>query len=144
MKIKNYFTISFLLFFVSPFLSAQPNKYFYNVDREVTLTGTIQKISLEPRYQGTAPFLSIILKEKQTGREYLVEVSPVWFFEKNCFPGEEIKIVGSLSMRGNPNLVMARTIIYHGEEIIVRDKHGFPTWRGGRGRGRRRIKRFLP
>jgi len=111
---------------------SQPGEHFYNVDKEISLTGTIQKIIMEPRYRDRAPFLIIKLEEKKTKKTYTVEISPVWFFEKDFHQGESLHVTGSLSAKGDKNLVMARVVKFRGEMIVLRDKHGFPSWRGGR------------
>ncbi|MFA9454344.1 MAG: hypothetical protein ACERK6_10550 [Candidatus Aminicenantaceae bacterium] len=124
-------------------LSASPQEaqHFYNVDREVDITGTVHEVIMEPRYQDKAAFLTVVLEEKKTGRRYTVEISPAWFFEQDLHQGESLRITGSLVAEGKVNLVMARQVQMRGEMMAVRDKHGFPNWRGGRGRQKKRWKR---
>jgi hypothetical protein len=50
--------------------------HFYNLDTERQVEGTIQEVLFEPRYEDRAPFLVIVLKEKNTGRVFRVEGSP--------------------------------------------------------------------
>ena len=59
--------------------SPQEPQHFYNVDREVDITGTVREIVMEPRYQDKAAFLTVVLEEKKTGKLYTVEISPAWF-----------------------------------------------------------------
>lgn len=119
----------------------QKGLHFYNVDRETTIRGTITEIVLEPRSKDTAAFLIVILEEKDTARLYKVEVSPAWFFQWDLHQGESLQVTGSLVSEGRLSLLMARRIRFRGELLNVRDKHGFPNWRGGPGRQIKRRKR---
>lgn len=131
----------FVAFMSAGLVSAQQTPRFYNVDKEVEIQGTIQKIIMEPRSEGKSPFLVIEIAEKDTQKSFTVEVSPAWFFEYDLHRGESLKIIGSLVAEGTLNLVMARQLRHHGEIIDVRDKHGFPSWSGGKGKQRGRRKR---
>ena len=105
---------------------------FYNVDRETRLAGTVVEIRFEPRYEGTAPFLMIVLSEEGSGRRTLVEISPSWFFEEDIHRGERVKVVGSLvTGEGGDGTLIARQVQFRGETVAVRDAKGFPNWRGG-------------
>ena len=73
--------------------SQQQGSHYYNVDREVTVSGKVQEIIMEPRREGSAPFLMVILEENNTGMKYKVEISPAWFFEQDLHQGEALKIV---------------------------------------------------
>lgn len=112
--------------------ASQNAPHFYNVDAEVKVEGAIQDVRFEPRYQGTAPFLILALREKSTNRLFQVEVSPAWFFDRDLHQGEPLRVVGSLvSPAGAPALLIAREVLVQGQTITVRDKSGFPSWRGG-------------
>jgi len=142
--------ISFLI--VSGLLAgisfAQTSQHFYNVDSERRVEGTIQEIIMEPRYKGSAPFLVLKLEEKGTHSLYNVEVSPAWFFEHDFHKGEDLTVIGSFyTTDGEKMNIIAREVRFKGETLVLRDKHGFPNWRGGQsgGKGRRRgkgIKKF--
>ncbi len=120
----------------------QDFQHFYNVDKEIRLEGTIQKIIMEPRYKDTAPFLVVILEEKNTKKIYHVEISPVWFFDHDFYQGENLAVTGSLYISGENSLnVIAREVQSRGEILILRDKHGFPNWQGGKGQMQRKGKR---
>ncbi len=123
------------------FASPQELQHFYNVDREVDITGKVSEIIMEARYQDKAAFLTVILEERNSGKRYTVEISPAWFFEQDLHQGEPLKITGSLVAEGRVNLVMARQVRMRGQMMAVRDKHGFPNWRGGQGRQKKRWKR---
>ena len=121
----------------------QESQHFYAVDSEKKIEGKIQEIKMEPRYKGSAPFLVIKLEEKGTQTVYNVEVSPIWFFDQDFHKGEDLTVVGSyyLSDGKTPNII-AREIQHGGSTLALRDKHGFPNWRGGKmkGKGQKRGK----
>ena len=121
--------------------SPQEPQHFYNVDREVDVTGMVLEVIMEPRYQDKAAFLTVILEDRTTSKRYTVEISPAWFFEQDLHQGELLKITGSLVAEGRVNLVMARQVRMRGQMMVVRDKHGFPNWRGGRSQQKKRGKR---
>jgi len=140
MKIKSPLITLIALLTLTGVSYGQPNKVFYNIDKEITVLGSVKEIILEPRYKNTAPFLIVKLEEKNTQTIYTVEVSPVWFFDKDIHKGETLQAVGSLSKRGSNNLLVARTVKFKGKMFVVRDKHGFPNWsrRSGRRKGWRK------
>ncbi|MBN1223568.1 MAG: hypothetical protein JXB23_09980 [Candidatus Aminicenantes bacterium] len=143
MKRRMFFLPWLFLFLQMSFLFAQESRHFYNVDSEKRIEGTIREINMEPRYRDTAPFLVLKLEEKGTKTIYNVEVSPVWFFDMDFHKGEDLEVFGSyyLSDGHTPNLI-AREIRFKGEILLLRDKHGFPNWRGGQmdRKGRKRGK----
>lgn len=109
----------------------QQPAHFYNVDTERQVEGTIQKFIFEPRYEGSAPFLILILEESKTGQVYRVEISPVWFFDYDLHKGEKIKVTGSLYTKDETQFIIARQLQVGGEIFLLRDSRGFPNWRGG-------------
>ena len=130
--ISIFILLSFLGFW--SFASGQKDQkllHYYNVDTEKKIKGTIQEIILEPRYKGTSPFLIVILEEKNTHQKFNVEISPVRFFTYDFHKGEVLEVVGSFYSKeeGSQNII-ARQIRFRGEILILRDKHGFPAWRG--------------
>ena len=134
----------FILIF-SGLVLGQKTPHFYNVDKEIRVEGPIQEINMEPRYVDTSPFLIIKLKDTKTQQMYNIELSPVWFFEQNFYKGEVLVVVGSLYVSGDNNLnIIAREVRFRGETLILRDKHGFPNWRGGKMKrqGRKKGKEF--
>jgi hypothetical protein len=136
-----------IFFMVVSSCFGQSNQHFYNVDKEVRVEGAIQKIIMEPRYKDTAPFLVVVLEEKNTNKIYTVEISPVWFFDHDFHQGEDLAVTGSLYISGENNLnIIAREVQSRGEILILRDKHGFPNWQGGKGqmprKGKRKGKRY--
>jgi len=116
----------------------QESRHFYNVDSEKMIEGKIQEIKMEPRYKGTASFLVIKLEENGTRTVYNVEVSPVWFFDQDFHKGEDLTVIGSYYLSdGKTSNIIAREIRYRGSTLALRDKHGFPNWRGGQMKGKR-------
>ena len=113
--------------------SGQRPPRFYDVDKETKIEGTVQDILMESRYEARAPFLVVLLEEKDTRRKITIEVSPAWFFKEDIHKGERLKVVGSLydSAAGTVNLI-AREVQCRGRTTTVRDKRGFPSWSGGR------------
>jgi hypothetical protein len=105
--------------------------HFYNLDTERQVEGVIQEVLFEPKYESRAPFLVIVLKEKETGRLYRVEVSPAWFFNYDLHQGEPAKAVGSFYTKDGESCLIARRLQAGGETFTVRDSRGFPNWRGG-------------
>jgi hypothetical protein len=105
--------------------------HFYNLDTERQVEGTIQEVLFEPRYEDRAPFLVIVLKEKNTGRVFRVEVSPAWFFNYDLHQREPVKVTGSVYTRDDSSYLIARKLQAGGETFMLRDSRGFPSWRGG-------------
>lgn len=140
--------VLFLLLLLASFsylVYAQKQQHFYDLDKEIQTEGTVQEIIMEPRYKDAAPFLIIILDEKNTKQQYRIEISPTWFFDHDLHKGESISVIGSLYKTGENDLnIIAKEIRFRGENLVLRDKHGFPNWRGGKmkRRGRKKGQRF--
>ena len=140
--------ILWIILMLSSHLSfGQTKESFYNVDQEIRIEGKIQKIAMEPRYKDKSPFLILTIEEKGTKKIFTVEMSPAGFFERDFYKGEILTVTGSLTYSGEmENNIIAREVQSRGETFILRDKHGFPTWRGGKGimsrKGKRKGKRF--
>ena len=144
MKKRAWIVSLLVLGVAASFSFAQAPQHFYNVDSERRVEGTIQEIVMEPRYSDSAPFLVLKLEEKGTKILYNVEVSPAWFFEHDFHKGEDLTVIGSFyrTEKGQMNII-AREVLFKGQTLVLRDKHGFPNWRGGGqsgGKGRRRCK----
>ncbi len=145
MKRQFLFSVLLILVLSHSFVFSQESQHFYNVDKEIRIEGTIQKIIMEPRYKNTAPFLVIVLERKKTKQIYQIEISPVRFFDYDFHKGENLGVTGSLYTTGQNNQnIIAREIRFRGESLLLRDKHGFPNWRGGKMKrsGRKKGKGF--
>ena len=132
---KQSFVLFLLLFLalLSNLVYAQKQQHFYDPDQEIQIEGTVQEIIMEPRYKDAAPFLIIILDEKATEQRYRIEISPTWFFDHDLHKGESMLVIGSLYKTGETDLnIIAKEIRFRGENLVLRDKHGFPNWRGGK------------
>ena len=144
---KQSFVLFLLLILALPsnLVYAQKQQHFYNLDKEIKVEGTVQEIIMEPRYKDSAPFLIIILDEKKNKQRYRIEVSPTWFFDHDLHKGENMVVLGSLYTTGENDLnIIAKEIRFSGENLVLRDKHGFPNWRGGKmgRRGKKKGQRF--
>jgi len=144
MKLKSVLSLSGIFVLLTAPLFSQQTGHFYNVDKERQIQGKIQKIIMEPRYKTTSPFLVLVVKDQKTNQKYNIEVSPVWFFSQDFHTGEDLRVVGSYYSTGNTHNIIARQIRFKGKWLELRDKHGFPSWSGGRmgGMGRHRGKKF--
>lgn len=144
MKIDKIFLVLLAMIILWPNSFGQQPHHFYNVDKEMTIEGTIQEIFIEPRYKGSAPFVILLLEEKNTRKRYQAEISPTWFFDYDFHKGEKIKVTGSLYLEGEAQNIIARRLEFKGETLVLRDRRGFPSWSGGqmRQKGRRKGKGF--
>jgi hypothetical protein len=148
MRRGNFIALLLVLAVAADLSFAQTPQHFYNIDSERRVEGTIQEIVMEPRYNDAAPFLVLKLEEKGTYILYNVEVSPGWFFEHDFHKGEGLTVIGSFYTTDEKKMnIIAREVRFKGQTLVLRDKHGFPNWRGGQasGKGRRRgkgIKKF--
>jgi len=142
---KNRYVILLLsLLWLQAAVLGQEKDHYYNLDTEKKVRGTIQQIVMEPRYKDSSPFLIVILEEKKTKEMFNVEISPVRFFSQDFYKGEELEVVGSVYSKNGQKNIIARQIRYRGEIFMLRDKHGFPAWRGGemKQQKKRKGKRF--
>jgi hypothetical protein len=141
MRRLSFWGMFFVLIYTAAFSFGQKTEHFYNVDKEITVGGTIKKIKMEPRYKNTAPFLVVILEENKTNTIYQIEISPVWFFDHDFHQGEYLVVKGSAySSDKNIMNIIAREVQFSGQTLFLRDQHGFPNWRGGNGQIKRRGK----
>lgn len=109
----------------------KPEQHFYDVDKEIKVQGTVQKIAMEPRYKNTSPFLIVFLDDKNSEKVYKVELSPKRFFDHDLHQGESLTVTGSFYQTEAATLnIIAREVRFRGETMMLRDKHGFPNWRG--------------
>jgi hypothetical protein len=124
-----------LIFLMASPAMGQPHKYFYHADREIVLEGIIQNTEAEQRYRGRSQFLIIFVKGRSTQENFIVELCPAWFLDWDLLAGQPVKITGSVTQRrGEFRLIIARKITYKERTKELRDKYGFPNWRGGRRR----------
>ncbi len=137
MRKKNDISSLFVLGLAAVLSFAQTPQHFYNIDSERQVEGTIQEIVMEPRYTDSAPFLVLKLEEKGTHIVYNVEVSPAWFFEFDFHKGEDLTVIGSFYTTDDKKMnIIAREVRFKGQTLVLRDRHGFPNWRGGPSSGK--------
>ncbi len=141
---RGFSTIVLILVVFQCTIFSQKPGHFYNVDTEKKIKGKIQNIVMESRYKDASPFLIVVVEEKKTEEVYNVEISPVRFFTHDFHKGEDLEVTGSLYSKEGEKNIIARQIRFRGEIIILRDKKGFPAWRGGemKQKKRRKGKRF--
>jgi hypothetical protein len=132
-----------LVLLALPVLAGQTEPY-YDIDAEVRIEGTVREVLFEVRYKDKAPFVILALEETGTGQRYRIETGPAWFFGEDLHPGQKVAIVGSLvRTEADTKYVIAREVHFGGETLVVRDRRGFPGWRGGAAqRARRRGRVF--
>lgn len=111
---------------------------YYRIDKVQTLRGEITAVKTEKCYKQN-DYTVIYLKEKKTGDSYRVEVAPQWFFAMDLVKGCRVEITGSVSKTADVKQVMTRSIMFQGEKVHFRDKHGFPLWRGKKRKGNRKF-----
>jgi hypothetical protein len=142
-KMRSLRIFSFILIITGSYIlfAAQETEHFYNIDKEMKVEGAILEIILEPRYKGSAPFLILLLEQEESKERYYVEVSPIWFFEQDFHKGEKLSIIGSFYSGQDGSLhIIAREMHRKGKTLILRDKRGFPNWRGGQNNRQMRKK----
>ncbi len=91
--------------------------------KEIDITGQIVELSFP-----------VATLETEDGQQYLVRLGPWWFWARqgyNLQKGEWVEIRGFLKGR----LLFPRVIHTSKQTIRLRDKVGFPLWRGSWGRG---------
>lgn len=116
---------------------SRQGRAFYQPARERRLVGVIHGIKREPRSSATSPFLQVQVKDSGTGELYTAELCPVWFCRMALEEGKTILITGAMVYRENQErTLLAREIHYQGGVFRLRDKNGFPLWRGGRWKNR--------
>lgn len=142
MKPKSFAALVVICLFASLPSFGQKKEHFYNVDKEIRIEGKIQQIAMEPRYKNDSPFLIITLEEKDSKKVYTVEMSPAGFFDQDFYRGEHLSVTGSITSVGETETnLIAREVQCRGETFTLRDRHGFPTWRGTKGMTIRKGKR---
>jgi len=141
---RGFFIILLTLGVFQGAVFSQKPAHFYNVDTEKKIRGTIQRVVMESRYKDASPFLIVVMEEKKTKEMYNVEISPARFFSHDFHKGEELEVTGSQYSKNGEKNIIARQIRFRGEIIMLRDKKGFPAWRGGdmKQKKRRKGKRF--
>ena len=110
---------------------------FYRLDSERRIEGTVKDVVFEPRYGDRAMFLVLLFEEKGPGTLYRVEISPAWFFDRDLHKGEKAEVIGSFyAAKDGTNVLIARQLRAGGETFMLRDRRGFPNWRGGAAKGK--------
>lgn len=99
----------------------------YQVDREVSLKGTVVGVDSVPMGRASGVHLQV----KVDGREWQLHLGPSWFLseEKWTFAkGDEIVFTGAKSGAGDGEFIIAREVTLKGKTLTLRDKAGIPAW----------------
>jgi len=124
-------TFILMILFFEIFVFGETNKFhFYNLKKVVALEGKILDFKSEKVYRRRSDFFFIYLEDKN-GEKVKVEVCPKWFFNEDLAKGMKIKVKGSdLGKEDEYRYLIAKEIEFGGDKVILRDKFGFPLWRG--------------
>ena len=120
-----------VIFFTIPLTASQPNKFhFYNYKKVVTVEGKILDFKIEEVYKRKSKFFFLYIKTVDN-KKIKIEVCPEWFFNFDIAKGMKIRVKGSdLGEDGNFKYIIAKELEFGGNKITLRDKFGFPLWRG--------------
>jgi hypothetical protein len=107
-------------------------RHWYDSKSEVTIHGVVEKVDRVnyPHARGTGIRLTV----KSDTETYAVRVGPASFVEKTMTfkDGDKVQILGSSVMMREKPMVIAREIQKDGKTLTLRDKNGYPAWRGMR------------
>ncbi len=109
---------------------AVPDKYPYDVSKQVTVTGRVQA-ERDYRCPVSGTVGSHITVKAAVGDPMEVHLAPASFlkdFDIILRPGDEVKIVGAkIDFEGKPAL-LARTVTVDNATYTFRDEKGRPLW----------------
>jgi len=127
---KSRFLIIILVFF-SLTLFAEVNKFhFYDIKKVRTVEGKITDFKIEKVYKRKSSFFFIYIDSKD-GEKIKIEVCPEWYFSQDIAKGMKIRVKGSdIGEEEKYRYLIAKEIEVGGDKLILRDKFGFPLWRG--------------
>jgi hypothetical protein len=106
----------------------------YNPKTEMTVQGTVEKISEVACRSGQTCVQLELKTEKETLR---VHLGPSWFLAEKKFavePGNPIEVVGSKTTWQGSEILIAREVKKGNETLVLRDAQGYPGWSRGRRR----------
>jgi hypothetical protein len=105
----------------------------YDRENIVTLKGTVDAVEEVTPRKEMSPGIQVKVK---TDEETLaVHLGPVWFIKGQAMKvekGDPVEIKGSRVSFEGEAVVMAAEVRRGEEELILRDKNGFPLWPGKR------------
>lgn len=110
--------------------------FFYKPHQVLSLTGKIKEIEKDTIFCNCSSFLTLLIEDPSTGKEFRVFLAPIWYLAVDFEKGGEIKIVGSPVKFHGKNGIIAKEVYWRGERILLRDVRGFPYWRSWKRRGR--------
>jgi hypothetical protein len=110
------------------------HRRIFNVNSIITVTGTVQEIITIPADEKRR-WPGVHLKLKTKVDTFRVHLGPKWFIEKqkiNLKVKDKVSITGSMVKIEEKPALIASAITIDDEVIRLRDKRGFPLWRGKR------------
>jgi hypothetical protein len=105
----------------------------YDPKAEVTVTGTIEKITESASRRGLRMGRHVTLKTD--GGTFEVHLGPVGYWKKNGFDlakGDTIAVTGSKSKVDDTEVIRAREVRKGEKAVTLRNAQGVPLWSRGR------------
>ncbi|HVC90894.1 MAG TPA: hypothetical protein VND66_09770 [Acidobacteriaceae bacterium] len=102
----------------------------YNPNTEITVKGTVEKVTEIGRQGWTGTHLTLRTNEQT----YDVHVGPSAYVAKSGFTfsaGNQIEVTGSKLKFGGADAIVAREIKKDGKVLTLRDRQGIPRWSRG-------------
>ena len=102
----------------------------YNPNTEITVKGTVEKVTEIGRQGWTGTHLTLRTDEQT----YDVHVGPSAYVAKSGFTfsaGNQIEVTGSKLKFGGADAIVAREIKKDGKVLTLRDRQGIPRWSRG-------------
>jgi len=109
----------------------------YNPNTVETIEGEVVDITYNPSKKNAA-MMGVHMLVKTTTETVPVHLGPTWYMEQQEFikKGDKLTVTGSrITFNGAPALVAA-IVIRNQMTLHLRDRNGYPAWRGWR-RGKR-------
>lgn len=104
-----------------------------------TVSGEITEVFSGKGYH-YQDFVYINLSVKD-GETIKIEMAPHWFIPVQFSKKDHVTVTGSKVEVDKKTVIIAQSIQIEEQTILLRDKYGFPLWRGrGKGHGRRRFR----
>lgn len=118
--------LSLFLFPILLFANPVPH---YNPETVRVFEGKISSVQTFGDVTRPTPHKQILMRTLQG--EVVVDLGPVWFIELqdiNLYPGEQVKVVGSLIKIEGTRYVIASSITINNNTVKLREANGLPVW----------------
>jgi hypothetical protein len=134
---KGLITISLAILLMVQNGFAQYSPKHFNRGSIQTVSGEITEVFSDKGYH-YQDFVYINLSVKDGGT-IKIEMAPHWFIPVEFSQKDHVTVTGSKVEVDKKTVIIAQSIQTEEKTILLRDKYGFPLWRGrGKGHGRRR------